>query len=250
VDRALAHAEALQHPLTLVVILFMAGHVRQFRGELDAAWALAQRLVALERTQGFSGLYEAFGMLTQGGLLIQQGDLAAGMAQLTTALRQYQEYGAQLFVPFFLACLAEAHLRNGQVEAGFQVIEEALRLTATNFDSFWEAELYRLRGELLRAEAGKNPTAAGQGTADAAACFAQALAIAQQQGAKALELRAAMSLSRMWQTQGRHGAARTLLTDVYGWYTEGFDTADLRAAQALLAALDGVVPAGYYNKPA
>jgi DNA-binding winged helix-turn-helix (wHTH) protein/predicted ATPase len=247
--RALRQAEALQHPFTLVVILFLVGHVRRFCGELDAAWALTQRMVALERTQGFSGLYEAFGMMTQGGILVQRGDLAAGMAQLITGLRQYQEYGAQIFVPFFLALLAEAHLRAGQVEEGLHVIDAALRLTASNFDRFWEAELHRLWGELLLRPVGARKQAKHPGAEAAETCFAQALATARQQGAKALELRAAISLSRLWQTQGQHDAARTLLADVYGWFTEGFDTADLRAARALLEVLDGTIPAALYQSP-
>ena len=113
---------------------------------------------------------------------------------------------------------------------------EALRLTATNFDRRWEAELHRLRGELLL-QAGKKSLGKGQGTAEAAGCFQQALAIARQEEAKALELRAAMSLSRLWQTQGKHTAARTLLAEIYGWFIEGFDTADLQEARMLLKDL-------------
>jgi len=138
-------------------------------------------------------------------------------------------------VPFYLAFLAEAHLRCGQVEAGVRVIDEALRLTATHFDRFWEPELHRLRGELLLAHAGPPPLTPDRGAADVAACFQRALDIARQQGAKALELRAAMSLSQWWQTQGKADAARALLTEMYGWFTEGFDTADLQAARTLLA---------------
>jgi predicted ATPase len=233
-EQALGHAEALQHPLTLVAMLLHAAHVRQCRGEFDAAWGLVQRLLALASAQDFA-LYKAGGMMTQGGLLIQRGELVAGMAQLTTGLAQYQAYGAQLYMPFFLAFLAEAHLRCGQVEAGVRVIDEALRLTATHFDRFWEPELHRLRGELLLAHAGPPPLTPDRGAADIAACFQRALDIARQQGAKALELRAAMSLNRWWQTQGKADAARALLTEMYGWFTEGFDTADLQAARILLA---------------
>jgi predicted ATPase len=167
--------------------------------------------------------------------VIQRGELVAGLAQLTTGLAQYQACGVQLYVPFCLAYLAEAHLRCGQVEAGVRVIEEALRLTATHFDRFWEPELHRLRGELLLAHAGPLPLTPDLGAADVAACFQRALDLARQQGAKALELRAAMSLSRWWQTQGKADAARALLTEIYSWFTEGFDTADLQAARTLLA---------------
>jgi predicted ATPase len=116
-------------------------------------------------------------------------------------------------------------------------LAQRVRLTATNFDRFWEAELHRLRGELLLLQAGNKPLGKDQGTAAAAACFQQALDIARQQGAKALELRAAMSLSRVWQAQGKPDAARALLAEIYGWFTEGFDTADLQEARALLKDL-------------
>jgi predicted ATPase len=237
-ERALTHAESFAHPFTIVGILFFVTHVRQFRGEYDAAWALTQRLVSLGREQGFV-LYEAVGVLTQGIILVQRGELEHGVALITTGLGQYQRLGAQLMAPFFLAFLAEAYLRQGQVADGLQVINEALRLTATNFDRFWEAELYRLRGELLLAQEGARQSTPGPGAEDAEACVQQALAIARQQGTKALELRAAMSLSRLWQRQGKRGKTRQLLVEVYGGFSEGFDTADLQAAQALLAELEG-----------
>ena len=157
---------------------------------------------------------------------------AESLALLTAGLAQYRARSTPILLPFFLSFLATAALRQGQSADALHVIDEALRLTATNFDCFWEAELHRLRGELLLLQAGNKPLGTGQGTA--AACFQQALAIARQQGAKALELRAAISLSRLWQTQGQHDAARALLAEMYGWFTEGFDTADLQEARALL----------------
>ena len=208
--------------------------LRQFRGEYDAAWALAQRLSALGREHHF-GLYEAAGAIFQGNVFVQRGELEQGRALLTTGLAQYRARSTPILMPFFLSFLATAALRQGQIADGLHVIDEALRLTATNFDRFWEAELHRLRGELLLLQAGTKTLGTGQGTA--AGCFQQALAIARQQGAKALELRAAMSLSRLWQAQGQHDAARALLAEMYGWFTEGFDTADLQAARALLKDL-------------
>jgi predicted ATPase len=189
---------------------------------------LVQRLVPLGRAQGFV-LPEVWGVLTEGCFLVQRDELAHGVECLTTGLAQYRAIGGQLLLPFFLAGLAEAAMRRGQVADGLHTVAEALRLTATNFDCFWEAELYRLRGELLLAQC--------PGPAEAETCFQQALDIARRQEAKALELRAAMSLSRLWPAQGKHDAARTLLVGTYGWFTEGFDTADLQAARALLETL-------------
>ena len=239
-ERALEHAEALKHPFILATILFLVVHVWQFRGAFGVAGALAQRLVALAGTRGF-GMLEAFGLMTQGGVLIQQGDLATGLAQLTRGLTQYQASGAQVLVPFFLAFQAVAHLRGDRGEDGVRVIEAALRLTATNFDRFWEAELHRLRGELVLVQGGTTPSAHDTGAEDAVGCFQRALAIARQQGAKALELRAAMSLSRLWQQQGKWDEAHELLAPTYGWFTEGFDTADLQEAKAWLEELTGSV---------
>ena len=114
------------------------------------------------------------------------------------------------------------------------MIEEAVQLTETSFVRFWTAEVYRLQGELLLAQAGQARPATGPETATAEACFQQALDIAQQQGARALELRAAISLSRVWLAQDEHAAAHELLARCYNWFNEGLDTADLQTAKSLL----------------
>jgi predicted ATPase len=121
--------------------------------------------------------------------------------------------------------------RQGQPEVGLQVLAEALALVGATEERWWEAELHRLKGELLL------QLAIPEGL-QAEACFQQALDVARSQQAKSLELRAAMSLSRLWQQQGQRAAARTLLAPLYDWFTEGFDTADLQEAKALLEALE------------
>jgi predicted ATPase len=138
--------------------------------------------------------------------------------------------GAQLGLSWLLPLLAEAYGKAGQVEAGLQTLAEALALVAQTEERSYEAELYRLQGELLLARSAEHH-------AEAAACWRQALAIARRQEAKSLELRAAMSLARLWQQQGKRTEAHALLTPVYGWFTEGFDTADLQEAKALLDEL-------------
>ena len=132
--------------------------------------------------------------------------------------------------PHWLALLAEAYGRAGQPEAGLQVLAEAVTLMATT-EMWWsEAEMSRLQGELrLQLASPEVP--------QAEACFQQALEVARRQQAKSLELRAALSLSRLWQQQGQRQAARELLAPIYGWFTEGFDTTDLQEAQVLLAEL-------------
>jgi predicted ATPase len=145
------------------------------------------------------------------------------MAQMQKALLDYETTGARLLRPYFLALLAAVYQQAGQAEAGCPVIDEALRLVDITGERWCEAELYRLKGE-------------GQPQAGVASetCFLQALRIARQQAAKAFELRAATSLYRLWQSQGRRDEAQPLLAEIYSWFTEGFDTADLQEARSLL----------------
>jgi predicted ATPase len=244
-ERGLVHAEEISHPFSLTVALLHATHVRQFRGELGEAWKLAQRMTFLAREHGFA-FYVPVGAVTQGGVLVRYGELEEGLALLATGLAQYRAMGSQLFLPFFLGFLAEAYERQDKTEEGLKVVAEALRLTETNFDRFWEAEVYRLKGQLtlrkFQVQSSKfrvppNTRPQTPNTHEAEACFLHALAVARQQGAKALELRAAMSLARLWRRQSRKTEARHLLAEIYGWFTEGFDTADLQEAQTLLAEL-------------
>jgi predicted ATPase len=134
--------------------------------------------------------------------------------------------------PYFLALLADAYASSGQIEPGLAALADALARLPSGRGFFYEAELYRLWGELLLRQAAPDEL-------QAAECFHQARAIAHRQGAKLLDLRATMSLCRLWQQQGKSGESRQLLAEVYTWFTEGFDTADLREAKALLTALTG-----------
>jgi len=138
-----------------------------------------------------------------------------------------------------LALLAEAYGGLGQAEKGLALLAEALAVVNNSRERHWEAELYRLRGELLLVPEGKRRRAKGkrQPWGEAETCFRQALDIARRQQAKSLELRAATSLARLWQRQGKRAEARKLLASIYDWFTEGFDTADLQEAKALLEEL-------------
>jgi predicted ATPase len=133
---------------------------------------------------------------------------------------------------YYLALLAEVYGQKGQTDEGLCIVAEALTGVQSGRECWWEAELQRLRGKLLLVQADTK-----QQIAEAEQCFQQALAIARHQQAKALELRAAMSLSRLWQAHGKRTAARQILAEIYNWFTEGFDTADLQTARTLLAAL-------------
>ena len=150
----------------------------------------------------------------------------------------YRSTGAEAQRPYLLILLAEAAGLLGQPEGGLATLEEALTLLEQTGERYYEAELHRQRGELLLLRAEKSHSAQGSREQhDAETCFQQALDVSRRQEAKALELRAAVSLSRLWQRQGKRDKARALLAPVYGWFTEGFDTPDLQEAKALLEEL-------------
>jgi predicted ATPase len=153
-----------------------------------------------------------------------------GIAQMRQGLAAYLATGAELGRPRQLAMLAEAYGRVGQTAEGLAILAEALTTVHKTGERSYEAELYRLKGELLL----QQPAGSGD---EAETCFRQALDVARRQQAKSWELRAAMSLSRLWQQQGKQDEAYDLLMPIYGWFAEGFDTADLQEAMVLLEEL-------------
>jgi predicted ATPase len=173
----------------------------------------------------------------RGWVLGMQGEAARGSAQIRQGLAALQGGGLKLLHPYFLAVLAEAYGQAGQPEAELQVLAEAVTLLATTEVRWWEAEVSRLQGELLLHLPSRD-------VPQAEAAFLRALDVACRQEAKALELRAALSLARLWQEQGQRAAAHALLAPISGWFTEGFDTPDVQEARALLAEF------GVLNAPA
>ena len=225
------------------------------RGDLDEARQLADQSVRRAMEHG-SLMSIAMGVVVQGCIAVRGGDLETGINTLKKALPDYRATDAQTLLPVFLSFLAEALSQCGKSEEAFTTIKEALRLAETGLEVYWEAELNRVKGELTlqsqtshRQVAGKSKTSrdkskASQPTsgvqrleAEAEDCFLKAIEIARRQEAKSLELRAVMSLSRLWQQQGKKAAARQLLAETYDWFTEGFDTQDLQEAKALLTQL-------------
>ncbi|MGH8059930.1 MAG: hypothetical protein ACREOH_22280, partial [Candidatus Entotheonellia bacterium] len=175
-------------------------------------------------------LYLARATVLRGWTLAESDQGEEGITQIHQGLAAYQATGATLYRPYYLALLAEASAQVGQTAEGLEALAEALATLPQSGVRWWEAELYRLKGELLLQHAGAQPE-------EAEACFHQALAVARRQQAKSLELRAVMSLSRLWQRQGKREEARQLLEEIYGWFTEGFDTPDLQEARAVLETL-------------
>jgi len=174
--------------------------------------------------------YVGYGTWLRGWALAIQGQGEAGLAQMHQGLAAILATGQRLAQPRGLVLLAEATGHTGQVAEGLRLLAEALAALEASGQGDLLAEAYRLKGEFLLRQA--LPDAS-----QAEACFQQALAVARHQQAKSWELRVALSLSRLWQRQGKRTEARELLAPLYGWFTEGFDTADLQEAKALLTAL-------------
>jgi predicted ATPase len=228
--QALTLGEGVSHPLSLATALFAAAYLSQFCRQVQAVSAQAEAVITLATEQGFPQ-WLAGGTILRGWALAAQGQTKAGIAQLRQGLAAWRATGAEVVRPFVLGLLAEAYGKGGQAAEGLTVLEEALALVEKTGQSVYEAELHRLQGELLLIHA------MGGGGAEAEACFHQALDIARRHQAKSWELRAAMSLSRLWQQQGKRDEAHELLAPIYGWFTEGFDTADLQEAKALIEEL-------------
>jgi predicted ATPase len=225
---ALALAQELSHPYTLARTLTFTGIFHQFRREGQQAQEVAETIMTLATDQGFPH-WLAWGIILRGWALAEQRKSVEGLAELRQGLAAYRTTGSELQWPHLLALLAEAYGKGGQADEGLCVLAEAGATVEKTGERFYEAELYRLKGELLLAQEGK-----GQKWGEAEESFWHALAVARRQQAKSLELRAAMSLSRLWQRQGKQDEARQLLAEVYGWFTEGFETADLREARRCL----------------
>jgi class 3 adenylate cyclase/predicted ATPase len=231
-DEALTLAQQSVHPFSLGFALCWAAAFHQYRREVHCTQERAEAAISLATDQGFP-YFMAIGSLLRGWALAQQaGQAREGIEQITQGLMTYRATGAELWRPYGLVLLAEVHGTIREPEAGLTVLVEALTLAETTGARWYVSELYRLKGELLLQLSSDNQ-------AEAEASFQHAIRIAQSQQAKSWELRAAISLARLWQSQGKRQEAHDLLAPVYGWFTEGFDTADLQDAKALLDALEG-----------
>ena len=240
VHDGLALATELAHPFSSAFALTVAAQVYQFRREGQEAYDHADAAVTLSTEQGFA-LFLAQGTIMRGWALTTREQDEEGLRQMRQGLTDFRATGAELFVPHVLSLVAEGYAHLGQVEAGLAVLQEGWEVMERTGEHVWHAEMSRLKGALLlNDERGMMNDERGTSqprAAEAEACFQQAIAVAQQQSAKSWELRAATSLARLWQQQGKRAAARDLLAPVYDWFTEGFDTADLKDAKALLSEL-------------
>lgn len=227
---ALALAQEMHHPFSIALAQDYAAMLEQFRRQPYHANEHARMAADLCTEHGFA-YYLAWATIIQGWGLMEQGQRQEGIAQMQQGLTALQDTGGKLRRPYYFALLAEAYGHKGQVEQGLHLLDEALAEMQQTEERCWEAELHRLKGDLLLAGSTTDHTTAET-------CLRQALQVARRQQARALELRATTSLARLWQSQDKRQEAYNLLAPVYNWFTEGFDTADLQAAKVLLDELE------------
>jgi class 3 adenylate cyclase/predicted ATPase len=243
---ALTLAQGLSHPFSLGLALVFAAWLHQLRREGQAAQERAEAAMTLSTEQGFAEWLGA-GSFLRSWVLAEQGQREEGIAQMRQALAAFQAVGMEVARPYYLARLAEAYGKAGQVKEGLTALAEALATVDKTEERIYEAELYRLQGQLTlqkfqvsgsKFQVQESPKSEVRSPeSEAEECFLKAIEIARKQQAKSLELRAVVSLARLWQQQGKQKDAHQILAEIYGWFTEGFDTKDLQEAKMLLEIL-------------
>jgi predicted ATPase/class 3 adenylate cyclase len=223
----------INHPYSIAFGLDLAAVVRQYRSDAPATRALVDEALALSEAHGLVFI-DAMASILKGWALAQEGDLAEGTAQMRHGLAAQLATGAELARPYWLCLITEACLESGAALEGLALLDEAEAAVQQTNERYWEAEIHRLRGQLLLAA---SDPAAPAVVRSAEECYRRALEVARRQAARSLELRAAVSLSRLWQAADRHDEARELLAPIYEWFTEGLDHPELREAAALLDEL-------------
>jgi predicted ATPase len=228
-DQALSRAREITPVGTLMHTLSWTIFVLVLCGQYATASALVEELVALANEKDTS-FWRAWGMMNKGWLIGLTGKASDAVQVMSSGIAAWRATDATMCVPFYLSSLAMAYAQLGQFEDAQRTMREAITCTEKTKERWFEAEVHRIAGEIAL----KSPRL---GAAEAAGHFQHALSVACQQRAKSWELRAAMSLARLWRDQGKPDEARDLLAPVYGWFTEGFDTLDLKEAKALLDEL-------------
>ena len=218
------------HATSLILALtYMSLNDVFSRRDYATAKATTDELVALSDEKG-ALFWKASGILLHGQLCAVEGKATEAVEAITFSLAAIRSTGTKMFVPYYLAYLAIAYADIGQFDEAWRCIDDAVSAVKTTKESWWEAEINRVAGEIILKSSQPDAT-------KAETYFERAVAVARQQQAKSPELRAAMSLAHLWHFQGKVQQARELLAPVYGWFTEGFDTRDLKEAKALLAGL-------------
>jgi class 3 adenylate cyclase/predicted ATPase len=228
-DQAVKEAREIGHAASLMIALYYAPATYLLCGRYQAASAAINELIALADEKA-SMQWKGAGMFVRSWLVALTGKAADAVPTITAGLTAYRSTGATAWTPSYLSYLAKAYAELGQFDEAWRSIGEATTMIETTGERWWEADIHRLAGEIAL-------MAPQRDAAKALACFEQALAVARAQQAKSWELRAAMSIARLYRDQGERQQARDLLAPVYGWFSEGFDTLDLKEAKGLLAEL-------------
>jgi predicted ATPase len=231
-NEALGLARKLSHPYSLAATLDFSAWVNQLLQDSQIAQKHAEEAIALSTEHEFV-FWLLTGMILRGWALAAGNKVDEGLGMMQQGIAGYRATGAGVCLPYYLGLLAHVHGLMGQGSEALSLLDEAQTAVQKGGECWWEAELYRLKGELLLSQT--------QGSIldrekIAEECFAKALEVASDQGSKSLELRAAMSLNRLRKRQGKSSEDRQVLAEVYNWFTEGFGVADLREARALLEA--------------
>jgi predicted ATPase len=234
IEQAIALAKEQVHSFSLAVALLNSDGLYHFCGNWQVAQRNAETAITLCTEQGFTNF---LGQATvhRGAALADQGRAEEGVILIREGLASCHATGAVLFMTLYLGYLAEACGAAMRFEEGLSALAEAFAIAERTGERHYEAELYRLKGELTLMQKTKHLSSDVEQEVEE--CFGKALEISRQQQAKSLELRAVMSLIRLWQQLGQKDQARQMLAEIYGWFSEGFDTKDLKDAKALLEQL-------------
>ena len=230
-EEAVALAERLNHPYSLAAALDYSAWVDQLRGDSAAAQKHAENAIAISMKHDFV-FWLLTAMILRGWALTASNRVEEGIAQMLQALAGYEQTGAGILRPYYLALIADVYRRIGKESEAIQRLDKAEAAVQANDERWWEAELYRLKGELTLAQASQSSQSDSEKIAES--YFDKARRVASNQGAKSLELRAATSLGRLWIKQGKIPEAKRMLGETYGWFKEGLDLPDLQEAKALL----------------
>jgi predicted ATPase len=232
-EKAIAVAHETSHAASIAEAMIWRAELALLHQEAQEARMRTAAVFALMTEHGPS-VWTGIARSIRGSALVEEGQCAEGIGQIREGLSELAEIGEPLFRPYFIATLAEALGKSGQMDEGLSTIDEAIDWSCRSGMHYWDSELRRRKGELLLASDGTDRAAAE-------VCFRQAIEIAQAQGAKSLNLRATTSLTRLLARQGVPREAHDLLAPVYGWFTEGLGTADLKHAKALLDELQSLI---------
>ncbi|MEW5961336.1 MAG: hypothetical protein AB1801_26740, partial [Chloroflexota bacterium] len=240
-QEAITLAQKLSHPHSLAFAQVYAATLHVFCRDSQAAQTWAEKVIELS-TRLRILYWLGAGFFCRGWALVEQGQAAEGIANIRQSVTSFLESGTKTCQTLPLVGLAEAYGKTGQIEAGLTALAEVLTLAHCTGERFYEAEIHRLRGELLLKVEGGRPLLKVEGgrlkdEESPEACFLKAIEVARRQEARSLELRATVSLGRLWQSQGKREEARRMLAEIYGWFSEGFETVDLKEVKMLLAEL-------------